>query len=69
VRNFAQLFDANDLSLVIGETIVACIGDVTAAAAGEYGLRVHIQPAETTTAALARAIADYFARLAESTGK
>lgn len=69
VRNFAQLFDTNDLSPVLGETLVACIGDVTAAAVAEYGLRVHVQPAETTTAALARAVADYFAALAESTGK
>ncbi|MDT7540911.1 MAG: uroporphyrinogen methyltransferase / synthase [Acidobacteriota bacterium] len=67
VRNFAQLFDANDLKFILGETIVACIGDVTAAAAEEYGLRVHVRPNETTTNALAQAIANYFTRIPEST--
>jgi uroporphyrinogen III methyltransferase/synthase len=63
VRNFAQLFDANDLNPILRDVCVACIGDVTAAAVAEYGLRVHIQPAETTVAALAIAIADHFALL------
>jgi uroporphyrinogen-III synthase len=40
---------------------VACIGDVTAQTAAEYGLKTDIQPAEFTVPALARAIADYFA--------
>jgi uroporphyrinogen III methyltransferase/synthase len=62
VRNFAQLFDANDLSQLLAGVSIACIGDVTAAAAAEFGLRVHIQPDETTTHALARAIANYFTR-------
>jgi DNA-binding NtrC family response regulator/uroporphyrinogen-III synthase len=66
VRNFAQLFDTNDLSRVIGDARVACIGDVTAEAAEEFGLRVHVKPRETTTAALARAVAEVFAALAST---
>jgi uroporphyrinogen III methyltransferase/synthase len=61
VRNFAQLFDTNDLGSLLDGVKVACIGDVTAETAAEYGLRVHVQPAEFTTAALARAIAEHFA--------
>lgn len=64
VRNFAQLFDTNSLTHIVGDARVACLGDVTAAAASEFGLRVHIRPPETNTAALARAVADYFDALA-----
>jgi uroporphyrinogen-III synthase len=39
---------------------VACIGDITARTAADYNLATDIQPAEFTTPALARAIADYF---------
>jgi uroporphyrinogen III methyltransferase/synthase len=62
VRNFAQLFDTSDLRPILKGVAVACIGDVTAAAAVEYGLRVHVRPAEFTTQALARAIAEHFKR-------
>lgn len=62
VRNFAQLFDTTDLRALLSGVRVACIGDVTAETAAEYGLRVHIQPTEFTTAALARAVAEYFSR-------
>ena len=62
VRNFARLFDTTDLSPILAGVQVACIGDVTASAAAEFGLRVHIKPAETTTRALARAVAGHFAR-------
>ena len=63
VKNLAQLFDTHDLSEPLAGVAVACIGDVTAATAVEFGLDVEIQPAESTTPALARAIADYFAYL------
>jgi uroporphyrinogen III methyltransferase / synthase len=63
VRNLAQLFDTHDLAPLLAGVRVACIGDVTAAAAHEFGLRVHIQPPETTAAALARAIAEHFLQL------
>lgn len=60
VTNFAQLFDTNDLSGLLRGVRVACIGDITAATAADYGLTTDIQPGEFTTPALARAIADYF---------
>jgi uroporphyrinogen III methyltransferase/synthase len=61
VTNFARLFDTNDLAPLLGGVRVACIGDVTARAAADFGLRVDIRPDEFTAPALARALADYFA--------
>ncbi len=39
---------------------VACIGDITASTATEYGLLVNIKPSQATVPALARAIAEHF---------
>jgi uroporphyrinogen III methyltransferase/synthase len=60
VRNFAELFDTTDLSSLLAGVEVACIGDITAATAAEYGLQTDIQPDEFTTDALAHAIADFY---------
>jgi uroporphyrinogen III methyltransferase/synthase len=61
VKNFARLFDTHDLAPLVGTARVACIGEVTARAAAEHGLGVDIRPGESTAAALARAVADFFA--------
>ena len=61
VKNLAQLFDTQDLSEALSGVVVACIGDITAKTAAEFGLRVEIQPQRYTIPTLARAIADYFA--------
>ena len=60
VRNLALLFDTQDLSATLKGLAIACIGDVTAATASEYGLKVDIQPTEFNVAALSKAIADYY---------
>jgi len=60
ITNFAQLFDTTDLSQLLAGVTVACIGDITAATAAEFGLRTHILPAEYTIPALTRAIAEYY---------
>ena len=60
VRNLAQLFDTQDLSVVLEGVAVACIGDVTAQTAAEHGLHTEIQPEQFTIPELARAIAEYF---------
>jgi uroporphyrinogen III methyltransferase/synthase len=60
VKNLALLFDTHDLSQALSGLAIACIGDITATTAAEYGLRVDIQPAEFTVPRLAQAIADYF---------
>lgn len=60
VKNFARLFDTHDLAPLLRGVRVACIGEVTAEAAAAHGLRVDIRPEESTSAALARAVADFF---------
>lgn len=60
VTNFARLFDTTDLSQLLAGVAVACIGDITAATAADYGLRTNILPNEYTVPALTRAIADYY---------
>jgi uroporphyrinogen III methyltransferase/synthase len=60
VINFAQLFDTTDLSRLLEDVAVACIGDVTAGTASEYGLTVNILPREHTIPALTQAITNYY---------
>ena len=60
VNNFAQLFDTRDLGPLLRGVRVACIGDITARTAADYGLRADIVPREFTAPALARAIAEYY---------
>ncbi|MGH9927622.1 MAG: uroporphyrinogen-III synthase [Pyrinomonadaceae bacterium] len=60
VRNLARLFDTQDLSGALSGVVIACIGDITATTAADYGLRVKIQPQQFTVPSLARAIAEYF---------
>ena len=67
VKNLALLFDTHDLSKILGCLVIACIGDVTAATAAEYGLQVHVQPAQSTVKDLARAIADRYSSRNPST--
>lgn len=60
VKNLAQLFDTQDLSAALSGIAIACLGDITAQAAADFGLKVEIQPKQSTIPFLARAIADYF---------
>jgi uroporphyrinogen III methyltransferase/synthase len=60
VKNLARLFDTEDLSGALAGVVIACIGDITATTAADYGLRVEIQPEQFTIPSLARAIAEYF---------
>lgn len=63
VKNLARLFDIEDLSKLLEGVRVACIGDITTKTAARFGLHTDIQPREFTTTALARAIADFYARV------
>jgi len=63
VKNLALLFDTHDLSDALSGLAIACIGDITATTASEYGLHVDIKPKESTVPNLARAIADFFRML------
>ncbi len=60
VRNLARLFDTQDLSGALAGVVIACIGDITATTAADYGLQVEIQPEQFTVSELARAIAEHF---------
>ncbi len=60
VRNLALLFDTQDLSKALAGVVIACIGDITATTAADFGLQVKIQPQQFTIPALAQAIAEYF---------
>ena len=60
VKNLAQLFDTHDLGKTLAGVVIACIGPVTSAAAIEYGLRIDIEPEQSTSADLAQSIADYY---------
>jgi uroporphyrinogen III methyltransferase/synthase len=60
VKNLALLFDTHDLSQILTGVAIACIGDITAVTAEEYGLSVQIKPAQSTAKDLAKAIAKYY---------
>jgi len=60
VKNLAQLFDTQDLGPALLGITIACLGDITAQTAADFGLKVEIQPEQATIPFLARAIADYF---------
>lgn len=60
VRNLALLFDTHDLSKILVGAAVACIGEVTAETAREYGLKPDIKPDQSTTKHLAKAIAEHY---------
>lgn len=62
VKNLGLLFDTHDLGEKLKGLHIACIGDVTAATAAEYGLRVDIKSEETTATGMANAIAKYYSR-------
>jgi uroporphyrinogen III methyltransferase/synthase len=62
-RNFAELFTADERRAWRGRVAIASIGPITAATAAEYGLATDVMPGEYTIPALARALADYFARV------
>jgi uroporphyrinogen III methyltransferase/synthase len=61
-RNFAELLTDEERRAWLEGVTVASIGPVTAATAAEYGLTTHVMPREYTIPALARAIAEHFAR-------
>ncbi len=61
-RNFARLFTDGERRAWFAGVTVASIGPITAATAAEYGLVTAVMPSQYTIPALARAIAEHFAR-------
>jgi uroporphyrinogen-III synthase len=59
-RNFANLIRANNPTPVIGETVVACIGPITAQTARTLGLPVHVMAKTYTIPGLVEALVTYY---------
>ncbi|MEW6211806.1 MAG: uroporphyrinogen-III synthase [Acidobacteriota bacterium] len=64
ISNLAAMANVDDLSSLLQNTMVACIGPVTAATAREYGLRDVIQPASYNARALVDAIVEALSKKA-----
>ena len=60
VRRFASLVGDEQAADLLGTTVVACIGPVTAEAATQFNVKTTIQPSSYTIPALVDAIAKYF---------
>jgi uroporphyrinogen III methyltransferase/synthase len=59
VKNFVQIFGAEQAPDLLNATLVACIGPVTAEAAEQYGIKTAIMPKEYTIPALVDAIVQH----------
>jgi uroporphyrinogen-III synthase len=57
VRNFVQMVGQN---AILPNTVIACIGPITAQTARELDLRVDVVATEYTMGGLAQALSDYF---------
>jgi uroporphyrinogen III methyltransferase/synthase len=68
-RNFAELFTEEERRAWLARPTVASIGPITAATAAEYGMQTDVMPREYTIPALARALADHFARVPREGGR
>ena len=62
VNHFADLLKKDAVGSFLKDTVVACIGPITARTAKGLGLEVRIQPEEYTIPALTRAIVKYFSK-------
>jgi uroporphyrinogen III methyltransferase / synthase len=60
VRNFVQIFGAEQAPDLLQRTVVASIGPVTAEAADQFGIKTSIMPGEYTIPALVDAILEHF---------
>ncbi len=56
ISNLATILETEDISKLLEQTAVACIGPVTAETASEYGLSVKIMPEEHTSRGIIEAI-------------
>jgi uroporphyrinogen III methyltransferase / synthase len=69
VRNFVTTIGHDQAQDLLRQTLVACIGPVTAEAAALLGIETQIMPAEYTVPALAEAIVRHYAGTAETMRK
>lgn len=59
VREFAAVFDTNDLHRLVDGVAVACIDESTTKTATEFGVHVDIEPTEAASLALACAVSEH----------
>ena len=64
VRSFVKLLGAEPAADLLGKTVVASIGPVTAEAAAQYNVTTTIMPSQFTIPALVDAIVEYYATVA-----
>ncbi|PYM21088.1 MAG: hypothetical protein DMD81_00405 [Candidatus Rokuibacteriota bacterium] len=62
VRGVLDLLPEEERARWLGGVTIASIGPITAATVAHYGLTTHVMPHEYTIPALAKAIAEHFAR-------
>jgi uroporphyrinogen III methyltransferase/synthase len=60
VKNFVQIFGADQAADLLNATNVASIGPVTAEAAEQYGIKTVIMPKQYTVSALVEAVVEHF---------
>ena len=60
VTNFLKVFNDQEISDLISNVTIACIGPITAKTAEKYGLKTSIIPENYTIEAFSDAIADFF---------
>jgi uroporphyrinogen III methyltransferase/synthase len=60
VRAVADALGTEQAADLLGSTVVACIGPVTAEAAKRLGIETHVLPREFTLPALVEAVVGYF---------
>lgn len=60
VNNLAELIAPENLSDLLKETVIACIGPVTAKAVKDFGLKIDVCPSQSTSIDLVTAIKNYF---------
>jgi len=61
VKNFVSMLGADNPAKLLGETIIACIGPITAKTANEFGITCHVMAGEYTIDGLVKAIINYAA--------
>lgn len=59
MRDFAAVFDTNDLQRLLDGVAVVCMDESTAKTTEQFGVHVDIQPTNATGEALAQAVSDY----------
>lgn len=60
INNLAELIAPENLSDLLKETAIACIGPITAKAVKDFGLKIDICPSQSNAIELAIAIKNYF---------